>query len=118
MASRGQAKLCRVSTTRAFGDLLWDPDMTGAEANALDAAVIVDASLNRKRIVVQVVREEIRYWMAEGDDITTGQLDRYELGTLESLDAAAGLITEFVANHSGLPTLSSDRRVLRRCEVK
>jgi hypothetical protein len=99
-----------LQTTICFGDLIWDADFTMAELLAPDNAVILDSRENMRRIVLQRIRGEIRYWLTM--DRTPGAYSAdSELGKVGSLDDAIVLCMEFLGGASDVLSLRTPRIV-------
>lgn len=91
----------------AFADLLWDGDMTIDEAFALDPVVVLDALDSYRRLVIQRVRGQLRYWLAS--DRRPSELKYDELGWLDSFDSACLLIEELLFTDTPAHELKTPR---------
>ena len=97
-----------LSSERTFLDLTWDADMTLEELLALDPAVVVDAIENRRRVVVQRIRGQLRYWLTE-DRLHDGSAASSELGTLFSVEDVYVLCKEFLVDGVDAARLQTPR---------
>lgn len=84
-----------ISTIPLFGDFLWDADGSLEEYLALPAAVVVDAPQSSRRIVVQRVRGELRYWITTNPDPAQPDGEN-ELGVIATVDDLLTLCDEFL----------------------
>src|SRR5262245_29130876 len=101
-------------TTPCFGDFLWD-EMTFEEVQALDPAVFVDALVGPRRIVLQRVRGEVRYWLAtERDPVKMSKRGKGELGVVDSVSRAVLLCDEFLSAEVQIEDLLTERKVGHR----
>lgn len=99
-----------VSTTPCFSDLIWDADMSLEEVKTLDSAVIIDAIKGPRRLVVQRIRGELRYWLAtHRDPMPMTNLGEGELGTVPSLKEVATLCDEFLVKELPIKDLGTVR---------
>lgn len=90
----GQAEVA-ISTVPMFGDLVWDVDMTSGEARQLDPAIVIDSRLTQRRIVLQRIRGQIRYWLATERRIERLYRDaQTELGWVSTVEDALALCRE------------------------
>ncbi len=101
-----------LTTTLTFADLLWDPDLTRAEVMELPLAVIADSKRNQHRIVLQRIRNEIRYCLYTNRDPRTHNKVEYEMGVVENVTRMVELIVEFL-DHELRPDELSTVRSLR-----
>jgi len=99
-----------------FADLVWDSDMTMEEAVNLDDAVAVDHKRSQRRIVLQRIRGQIRYWFTTDrrPEVLNSDQARTvcELGWVASVNEALLLCDEFLIAGAEEPT--ARRTVLRR----
>jgi len=78
----------------SFGDFCWDADMTLEEIMASDPVVIIDVASGPRRMVVQRLRGELRYWITEDRDPRSSHPRAGELGTLADVDDVVSLCAE------------------------
>ncbi|MBA3454376.1 MAG: hypothetical protein H0T42_14885 [Deltaproteobacteria bacterium] len=85
------------STTLTVADLLWDADLTRTEVTELPLAVIVDSQRNQHRIVLQRIRNEIRYCLYTDRDPRTADRVDYEIGSVENARRMVELVVELMS---------------------
>lgn len=106
-----------VSTTVSFADLIWDGNVPTAEIVSLDPAVVLDAISSPRRIVLQHVRGEIRYWLtSQRDPYLASRSSDGELGVVPSLSDAITLCEEFLVEKHPIESLRTPR-VARRFHI-
>ena len=102
-----------ISTAASFADFVWDEDLRFQEILSLDPVVIVDAKLSSRRIVLQRIRGELRYWLTTDRDphsyANSGSKSGNELGTVESIEAAVQLCEEFLNTEVPISELKTAR---------
>lgn len=99
-----------ISTMPCFLDFVWDADMMFNEMDALDSAVVIDAVNGPRRVVVQRIRGELRYWLAtHRDPMTMTNLGKDELGIVSSIADLATLCHEFLNMNVPIRELRSAR---------
>lgn len=102
---------CMVTTTDCFLDFLWDPGMEFDELSKLDRPVVVDSLGGPRRIVVQRVRGELRYWLAtDRDPMVMSRTGEGELGVVGSVDDVVSLCSEFLDSDIRIVELVTPRR--------
>jgi hypothetical protein len=100
----------RLSEVGSFLDLLWDDNLTSEEVMALEPAVIVDDAFGPRRIIFQVVRNQIRYWLTSNrDPVALSGTAETELGSVTSLASATALCAEFLDAHTPISALRTAR---------
>lgn len=97
-----------ISTTISFADLLWDPDMHLEEIETLDRVAIIDSKERPRRLVVQRVRGELRYWLTTDRD-PMSRSDEGELGVVASVEDAVSLCCEFLDSEARIDNLRTPR---------
>lgn len=101
-----------ISTVPMFGDLVWDADMTSAEAQQLDPAVVIDVRATERRIVLQRIRGQIRYWLATDRRVEHLYQDaQTESGWVQTIDDALALCREHLFTSTNPGNLISRRWV-------
>ena len=84
-----------ISTLASFADFNWDGDATIDEVMSRDAVVVIDGTEDERRVVIQRIRGELRYWLTtERDPYAASRDGENELGILASLDHAVELCRE------------------------
>lgn len=106
-----------ISTLPMFGDFLWDSDGSLDEYLVTPPAIVIDAADSPRRIVVQRVRGELRYWLTTNRD--PARMDgKTELGVIATVEDLVGLCEEFLgravqpADLKDRTRMRSRRRVL------
>jgi hypothetical protein len=95
-----------VSPTYVLGDLLWDRDTSAAEYQALDGAVSVENDHTQRRVIVLLVRKQLRFWLTtDRDPRAVGSSSG--LGTLPSFEAAVKLCDEFIRRDVAIESLTT-----------
>lgn len=98
------------TTLPTFADFMWDSDMSWEEAVQNGPAVVIDGENTQRRIVLQCIRGQIRYWCATDrrpERLNADAVD--ELGWVDSFDDAVNLCHEFLTS-SSLPHELLSRR--------
>src|SRR5690349_12404285 len=90
-----------------FGDLLWDVP-TAEDVFKLEPALFIDAASGWRRVVIQRVAGEIRYWATE--DRRPEADANHELGALPSVEAAAAFCDDFLGGSKRLHEVGVSRR--------
>lgn len=101
-----------MSTLASFADFNWDGDATVDEVMSRDAVVVIDGIENERRVVIQHVRGELRYWLTtERDPYAASRRGDNELGVVATLDDAVELCREFVEGMVAPAELQTPRLV-------
>lgn len=101
-----------ISTTDLFLDFLWDSGMEIEEVNGLDRPVVVDSLSGPRRIVVQRVRGELRYWLATArDPMVLSMTGEDELGVVASVADLVSLCSEFLDSELRIADLTTRRTI-------
>lgn len=99
-----------VSTIACFLDLIWDANFAMDELLAMDRPVIVEAVGGPRRLVLQRVRGELRYWLTSNREPMAKTIEN-ELGTVASLADAVALCEEFLNSETRPGDLTTPRLV-------
>ncbi len=88
---------CTLAEAPGVLDLLWDADLSVPEIEA-SRCIQVDSRKDARRVIIQVTRGEIRYWLTTnrepGDHASPVLLEH---GILATMDDAGRLCREFLA---------------------
>ena len=102
----GLAADLSVSSTYVFGDLLWDPDSSFAEVEKLGGAACVERTQSPRRVVLMLVRGEIRFWLTTNSDpYASGAASG--MGILPSVSAAINLCDQFIGRDVSIEQLTN-----------